>query len=559
MARPWAACLLVCAVFLGARAAHGAIADTVHNLSATGPGAVRATAVGELCIFCHTPHSAVQTRALWNLASAGTTYNVYASSTLEAKLNQPTGASRLCLSCHDGTLALGNLRVPPRTGQVTIAPLTGRASLGTDLSDDHPVSFVYDAALALKQGQLADPTALPRTIRLDNTAQLQCTACHEPHDSRFREFLRMDDRSGALCTACHRQRNWPGSIHATSPATWAGTGTNPWPDSPYTSVTENACENCHRPHSASHPSRLIRSAQERAVCLVCHAGTVAAKNLEPEFLKASGHPIASTDWTHEPREDPNTMPRHVTCVDCHNPHQATSTSANPPVESGRLRGARGLSISGSALVEATYEYEVCLKCHGVRDQATPGPVRQDNTRNIRLQVNPSNPSYHPVAAAGRNPTIQGLEPGYTASSLIYCTDCHNNDEWTPAGTRPKGPHGSRFQPILEREFQQGDPSAESFQSYALCYKCHNRTTLLGNGRFPHSRHVVDQQASCSTCHDAHGSRQNAHLINFLLRDRTGKVVVGQNSRGLIQYVSTGPGQGNCSLSCHGKDHDRQSY
>ncbi len=559
MARCWAGWLLAFGILSCAPPAYGAIANTVHNLTATGPGTIKATGVGELCIFCHTPHSATQTRALWNRALPGTSYKIYTSSTLEATLNQPTGASRLCLSCHDGTLALGSLRVPPRSGPVTLPPLTGQASLGTDLSDDHPVSFVYDSALALKQGELADPHLLPKGIRLDDTGQLQCTACHDPHDDRYRKFLRMDDRSAGLCTTCHTQRNWGGSIHATSVATWHGTGTNPWPESPYTTVAENGCGNCHLSHSAPHPPRLLSNAQERAVCLVCHNGAVASKNLEQEFLKSSAHPIASIDWTHEPRENPNTMPRHVTCVDCHNPHQVAPTAASPPVASGRLRGARGLSISGSPVAEATYEYEVCLKCHGVRDQTTPGIVRQDNTRNIRLGIDPSNPSYHPVAAAGKDPTIQGLEPGYTPSSILYCTDCHNNDEWTSGGPSPKGPHGSRFQPILGLEFQQGDPSTETYQTYALCYNCHNRGTLLTSRGFPHATHVVQSQTSCAVCHDAHGSRQNIRLINFMLRDRTGKVVVGPNSKGLIQYQSTGPGQGNCSLSCHGSDHDRKSY
>ncbi len=564
MARRWgrwplAVGILAVSILAAAPAAQGAISNTVHNLTATGPGTIKATGVGQLCTFCHTPHSATQTRALWNRALPGTTYKLYASSTLEATLNQPTGASRLCLSCHDGTLALGNLRVPPRTGQVSLPSLTGRASLGTDLSDDHPVSFIYDSALALKQGQLADPASLPKTVRLDDTMQLQCTACHDPHDDRFRKFLRMDDRSAGLCTTCHRQRNWAGSTHATSFATWRGTGTNPWPNSPYTTVAENGCGNCHWSHSAPHPSRLLSSAQERAVCLVCHNGAVASKNMEQEFLKISDHPITSTDWTHEPRETPNAMPRHVTCVDCHNPHQVAPTAATPPIASGRLRGARGVTISGSPVAEATYEYEVCLKCHGVQDQTTPGIVRQDNRRNIRLGINPSNPSYHPVAAAGKNAGIRGLDPSYTPSSILSCTDCHNNDEWTSGGTRPKGPHGSRFQPILEREFQQGDPSTETFQSYALCYKCHDRGTLLASGGFPHQSHVVQHQTSCAACHDAHGSRQNIRLIDFMLRDRTGKVVVSPNSKGLIQYQSTGPGQGNCSLSCHGSDHDRKSY
>ncbi len=559
---------LLSMLFFGVSIAQGGVANTLHNLSATGPGTIKSPAVraGELCVFCHTPHSASASRASWNRELPPITYNLYTSSTLEATLKQPTGTSRLCLSCHDGTTALGNLRVPPSTGRVTLGPLTGRASLGTDLSDDHPISFVYDASLALKQGQLADPAAIPKLLPLDNTGQLQCSSCHDPHNDRYRKFLRMDDRAAALCTTCHTQRKWTGSIHATSPATWRGIGTNPWPNSPFKTVADNGCENCHRPHSAPHPPHLLNNAQERAVCLVCHNGSVAAKNIEPEFLKPSAHPIASTDWTHQPRENPNTMSRHVACADCHNPHQTVSTPATPPIVSGREWGVRGVNISGATVSEASYEYEVCLKCHGIRDQTTSRIVRQDNSRNIRLKIDPSNPSYHPIAVRGKNTTMGGFEPEYSTASIIYCTDCHNNDEWSPTGNRPRGPHGSRYTPILGREYQMYDPSAESFQVYALCYKCHNRDYLINDraNRFSHKLHVRDQQASCAVCHDAHGARQNIRLINFMLRDRTGKTVASPSrTQQRLEYISPKPGggagSGQCYLQCHGKNHEPASY
>jgi predicted CXXCH cytochrome family protein len=558
----WLVLFGLCALLGHATIACASILETVHNLSAAGPGTVKAPGVGEACIFCHTPHRASQTRAVWNRDLPPTTYNVYASSTLEATLNQPTGASRLCLSCHDGTTALGNLRVPPTTGAVSLGPLTGRASLGTDLSDDHPISFGFDSSLALRQGQLADPSTLPKTVPLDATGQLQCTSCHDPHESRFRKFLRTDDRGASLCTACHRERNWTASAHSMSPAGWTGRGTSPWPNSPYATVADNGCENCHRAHAAPHPPRLLSDAREPDVCLVCHNGSVASKNLESEFSKVSAHPITSTNWTHEPREDPNTMPRHVTCVDCHNPHQVTSTPASPPALSGRLRGVRGLNVSGATVPEAQQEYEVCLKCHGLRDQTTPGVVRDDNTRNVRLKISPSNPSYHPVTAAGRNGAISGFEAGYSAGSIISCTDCHNSDEWTPTGTRPKGPHGSRYVLLLERQYEMNDPTTEAYQTYATCYKCHNRTFLIQDQArtFLHNKHVVGSQASCATCHDAHGSRQNIALITFMLRDRTGRTVVSPSqTQKRLQFISLGPGRGQCYLLCHGKNHEPETY
>ena len=538
------------------------IARTVHNLTPTGPGPVRVGEAAGLCVFCHTPHNANPTRALWNRELPGTTYTLYQSSTLEAAINQPTGTSRLCLSCHDGILALGNLRVPPKGSHFTLGPLTGKAALGTDLSDDHPISFVYDSALALRRGQLADPLTLPQAIRLDDTKQLQCTTCHNPHEDRHPKFLRMDNRFGALCTTCHRKRNWSDSTHATSSATWNGTGSSPWPAGSFPTVAENACLSCHRPHNAGHPQRLLARSEEPATCTVCHNGSVASKKIEAEFSKPFHHPIENSQWTHDPKEDPALMPRHVACADCHNPHAVTSATAQAPNASGRQRDVRGVTIGGVVIEAVNFEYEVCLKCHGMKEPTTPGRIRVDNTRNIRLKIDPSNPSYHPVAAPGKNTTIVGLAPGYTSSSMILCTDCHNNNEWTPAGPSPRGPHGSLYEPILEREFQTGDPASESSSSYALCYKCHNRSSLLGgSGRFPHDKHVVDKNASCAVCHDVHGSRQNIRLINFTLRTKVGNTVVSPNSSGRLEFAPdlARPGRGSCYLRCHGEEHNPHSY
>ena len=538
------------------------IARTKHNLTATGPGAFRSEGAGGTCVFCHTPHNANPTRGLWNRTLPAITYRLYESNTLQAQLHQPTGSSRLCLSCHDGILAMANLRVSPRGAPISLGPLTGLSALGSDLSHDHPVSFVYDSALALRRGDLVDPLALPSAIRLDDKRELQCTSCHDAHDDRQPKFLRMDNRSGALCMSCHRPRNWSGSAHATSTATWKGIGTNPWPQGAFSTVAQNACLNCHRSHAAAHRQRLLAQSVEPANCTVCHGGSVASKNIEAEFAKPLHHPIEVNQWVHEPGENPNTMPRHVACTDCHDPHAAGSAMGAPLAASGPLHGVSGVTASGSSVAKAAFEYEVCSKCHGVREPTTPGITRQSGTRNIRLKIDPANRSYHPVATSGVNATIVGLDPGYTASSVMTCTSCHNNDDWTPTGTSPRGPHGSRYEPILGWQYQTNDPTAESSQNYALCYQCHNRSILLGNQSqtFAHNRHVVDKQVSCAVCHDAHGSRQNAHLIDFMLRDRTGRSVVGASTaQHRLEYISLGPGRGQCYLSCHGVNHEPKSY
>ena len=83
----------------------------------------------EVCVFCHTPHGATQAdhggtplRApLWNrqLCRRAQTYTVYdlvlarrgRRSPGQLGNDAPAGSSKLCLSCHDGTLAIGSVNV----------------------------------------------------------------------------------------------------------------------------------------------------------------------------------------------------------------------------------------------------------------------------------------------------------------------------------------------------------------------------------------------------------------------------------------------------------------
>ena len=428
------AALLVAAAFSPLRPAsvdaQTDIAKTVHNLTPTGLGKYREKHQAGLCVFCHTPHDAKPARALWNHDLPAVTYKLYQSSTMEATLSQPTGSSRLCLSCHDGVIALSKLRVTATAARFSLPQLTGKTLLGTDLSGSHPISFVYDSALATRAGELVEPATLPRKVPLDDK-QLQCTACHDPHENRWPNFLRMNNRYSAECTACHRLTGWPLSSHATSNARWKGGGPGPWLPDAYPTVAQNACLNCHRPHAAAHPEWLLAQVDEQANCTICHNGTMVQQNIAQQFLEPSRHPIDSRQWTHSPKEDPLTMARHVTCVDCHNPHAAgsilrsgnTVQTANQIalITSGPLRGVSGVTIAGSVAKQASYEYEVCLKCHGLAEPTTRGILRQETTRNLRLKIGQSSRSHHPIALPGRNLTIVGLQTGYTAveHDLLY--------------------------------------------------------------------------------------------------------------------------------------------
>jgi predicted CXXCH cytochrome family protein len=201
-----------------ALAQFGGIINSKHNLSASGPGTIRAVSEQEVCVFCHTPHGASAIQPLWNRNVPVSTYRVYSSTTLNAKPGQPTGSSKLCLSCHDGTVAIGSVlskNMPiGMAGGITTIPPGAKGNIGTDLSDDHPISFVYDSALAAKDGKLHDPVNLPANVRLDATKNLQCSTCHDAHDNSNTHFLVMRNDNSQLCNTCHTLQNTNITAHA---------------------------------------------------------------------------------------------------------------------------------------------------------------------------------------------------------------------------------------------------------------------------------------------------------------------------------------------------------
>lgn len=558
-------CFVLIFFGIGLGTARADLVNTLHNLTPSGSGDVKNPDPVGLCRFCHTPHRAGQTRALWNRNLPNEVYDLYQSSTIEAALQQPTGASRLCLSCHDGTIALDAVLAP---GSDIVGPLgsvEGRVLLGTDLRDDHPISFIYDEALAARNGELVSPTTLTGPVRLDRTDQVQCSSCHDPHSDVFPKFLVMSVENGNLCTACHLKDGWPASSHANSTATWNGAGEDPWPESALATVGQNACLSCHDPHSAAHPERLLRREFEEDVCLVCHSGNVADTDVAAELLKTSHHPIVETSGIHDPPEDPLTMDRHVSCVDCHNPHAVAPGVPPAPLVPGVQQFVRGVDISGAAIEEAQYAYEVCFKCHGLSEAVAPRVVRQDDVTNVRLETHPGNASFHPITAVGTNPDVVSLIPPLTPSSRITCHDCHNTDEKVaPSPTTAFGPHGSDHESILERQYPLHDFIEFDESEFALCFKCHSWDNgLRDDSAFEHKKHMENADAACGNCHDPHGSRSNTHLINFLRFDEYGTEVVRPLStgpdQGRLEFNDLGDGRGQCYLTCHNVDHCPRIY
>lgn len=336
---PFAWCAMLVLVLLahvgtsGAAQRESDIQSTLHNLSTGGPGGVKAASGGtsEICVFCHTPHGASsEIRApLWNRTLSAAAYSTYASSSLDVDdgIDQPTGGSKLCLSCHDGTVAIGQVTNQPGSGFGSgVLAMTGAEAdgtmpagegettgftrrIGTDLRNDHPISFTYDDALAAADGELSVPSGpdngadigtrstgkhdVPLFIdAVDGQAKLQCTTCHDPHVTggagytesiKFLRLKRFQDEANAMtgsepnsangpgatfsadndivCLACHDKMGWEGSAHA-NPAV----ADERYLDGPAAlrefpggiRVWQAACLNCHDTHAVSGSRRLLR-------------------------------------------------------------------------------------------------------------------------------------------------------------------------------------------------------------------------------------------------------------------------------------------------------------
>jgi hypothetical protein len=181
-----------------------------------------------LCRVCHTPHHAntdVINSPLWNHALTSASYQIYTSPTIDATIGQPSGTSKLCLSCHDGTVAYDSYG--GNTGSKYLSWDWQMGHIGTDLRFEHPISFSYTTALANADGKLEDPSTassgLGGTIAEDllENDRMECSTCHDVHVSRKtvsgcngchrvpgREpslSIRIPNDNSALCLTCHKK------------------------------------------------------------------------------------------------------------------------------------------------------------------------------------------------------------------------------------------------------------------------------------------------------------------------------------------------------------------
>jgi predicted CXXCH cytochrome family protein len=277
------------------------VAGGDHDFSPSGSSPIKGS-LTNACLYCHAPHGGMTgSMPLWNQTLTVQTYTTYTSSTYDQENLQPLigSPSKLCLSCHDGSIAPGQTVA---YGAVTMTGTMRATSLfGTDLRASHPFSMQtplvnnaqINSLLFSTPAQTADAT-----VRLVN-GTVECTTCHDPHfqglDPVVPMFLVRESSAGKLCLACHDPTRivagnanylggWAASAHATSAVTVSN---NPYVGG-YETVAQNACQSCHMPHNASGPARLLRGGPDQQGCINCHAGSnllPAIPNVGAEFAK----------------------------------------------------------------------------------------------------------------------------------------------------------------------------------------------------------------------------------------------------------------------------------
>jgi hypothetical protein len=487
------------------------VAGTAHNLSVSGPGPVKALTETQICVFCHTPHGAEPIAApLWNRELSGATYTPYTSSSINASdiAATPGGSSKLCLSCHDGTLAIGAVNVANGQVNPTIS-MTGTGpggtihegagaqtgftrDLGVNLTNDHPISFTYNSALATADGELRDPSLEPyignpspgvRFVVPLEVDKLECSSCHDPHIRHTNvnlniKFLRLNrfqvvnpgggafsEGNDQVCIACHDKlgQAWARSAHADETVADeiykdAAASLREFPTStpgPAIKVWQAACLNCHDSHTVEGARRLLREGTDSGpspkfggasaieeTCYQCHSNAAESillnvtqvPDIKTDFLLLRHMPIATSD--------------QQSTLEAHDVTDADGSESQLLLGKGDLNN----------------RHAECTDCHN------PHRVLKNQLFNgAGTTVAGTHPhgSGHTNIASGTLRGAWGVEPVYGSASFHVLP----SNYFVKSGDGGLGASTAAVAPYVTREYQ-------------VCIKCHSDFGYNDNNNYP---------------------------------------------------------------------------
>jgi predicted CXXCH cytochrome family protein len=646
--------LLALGLMLGMAWVHAAIGltdkisdvrGTKHNLSATPDGTatpsggsvpvrdVKATSETQVCVFCHTPHAATSgsVAPLWNRALAQTTYTTYTSSSIEANASElaagPGGSSKLCLSCHDGTMAIDKVNVLNGVANATIG-MTGLSggvgsgkmpiasastgftrNLGSDLSNDHPISFTYNSALALADGELRSPDgstvgnrvagAVKPKMPLENN-QVQCATCHDPHlrdrsaGNGNAKFLRMNrfqvnQPTGAafnasgdiICLACHDKGGaaWAFSAHANSNVasqlyTAAAAQQREFPstlDAPANAnppVWQVGCLNCHDTHTTQGARKLLRegtdsltspktggAAAQEETCYQCHSN-VAGSAVSYTALSSAAVPDIKTDFS-LPLHMPIRSGEQAAGVEVHDVGGVFNDAANANCSNTGGTGNCGKDLLESrdklGLTNTSNRHAECSDCHNPHrvikyKDGLPGPLAAVAFTNSGLSASGTHRHTDDGADVHSN-AISGVLRGSWGVEPAYLSNSFHALPNALGFQVKRGDPGNNIAPLSGSR-----PGAETHvtREYQICLKCHSNYAYPDDNSYPNSL-IRPQLGAPGTIANANGHSNFTNYTNQAKEFQaplTHAVPVGSTSLGNDGGTGTAASNANNHRSWH---------
>jgi hypothetical protein len=219
---------------------------------------------------------------------------------------------------------------------------------------------------------------------------------------------------------------------------------------------------------------------------------------------------------------------------CHDPHAVTKAAPWGGVSG--VEPVYGSPTTYTTVANAVKDYQLCYKCHSGAASPMVG------SRDIAAELNPNNPSYHAVMAAGRRtdmPAGSFVSP-WNQTSRLKCDDCHDQ-----AVSGPQIVHGSSNSHGLKSQYD----GVKMVNSSLFCYSCHAYSFYYPSSYTAPPRFTWDSALSsgshaghtrrgygCPTCHEVHGSSSFPGMMRPDMRWEPG----------------TRPGTSTCAMGCHSR-------
>jgi len=227
--------------------------DLTPGNGGMGYGANPADSLQRVCIFCHAPHNTYKLAPenggpdglgagptaptdytylpLWNhTPSLNDAYSMYdngpgapqsgpkAAQSIGLMMG-PGPSSLLCLSCHDGSVAVNSYGNSAQLSKSQSLGGGGKMALNYTIGGDsylgnhHPIGFQYAAVQSVDQEGIIDATsadfgAAGKVIdHLYGDGQMECGTCHSVHNkgNAGETLLWKSDQASGLCLTCHNK------------------------------------------------------------------------------------------------------------------------------------------------------------------------------------------------------------------------------------------------------------------------------------------------------------------------------------------------------------------